>query len=358
MKYDPRCLLNFFAKSRKLALSTVICMSPGFVSTGGAQTSAPDNPPNNQPTAETHFDENRAYAHLRTICQIGPRISTTAGMAKQQAYLKALFEPLGAEITMQKFLVSNPLADEKRGRDFQGQTTQLELANMIVRLNPKLKQRLLLCCHYDTRPYPDRDRRNPQGTFVGANDGASGVAVLGELARHLEAIPGPYGIDLVFFDGEEFVYVNRRDPMFLGSTHFAQQYRDRKENYQYAYAVLIDMVGDKNLQIYFETNSLAYAPRLTKSIWGVAQRLKIREFIPKEKYKISDDHLPLNSIAGIPTCDIIDFDYPTPNSKNAFWHTEKDIPENCSAESLGKVGSVLLQWIREMQQLNAAPDSR
>jgi len=256
---------------------------------------------------------------------------------------------------MQNFLVRNPLANQGR---FDGRAAQLQLSNMVVRFRPELKQRLLFCCHYDTRPYPDSDRRNPQGTFIGANDGGSGVAVLCELGRNLQNVSGPYGIDLVFFDGEEFVYVARRDPLFLGSTHFAKQYVARQKDYRYAYGVLIDMVGDKNLQIYFERNSVQYAPRLTRSIWGVAKRLKVREFIAKEKYTISDDHLPLNRIAGIPTCDIIDFDYPTPRSKNAFWHTEKDIPENCSEESLGKVGKVLLQWIVEMQRLNVAPTNR
>lgn len=304
---------------------------------------------------DSQFDGDRSYGHLLKICQIGPRISTTDGMAKQQDYLKALFKPLGATITLQPFSVNNPLAQSQPRQGDLTQPPQLQLANLIVQFRPELKQRLLFCCHYDTRPFPDRDRRNPQGTFIGANDGASGVAVLSELARHLPSIDGPYGIDLVFFDGEEFVYVNRRDPMFLGSTHFANAYLQRKKDFYYAYAVLIDMVGDKNLQIYFESNSLAYAPRLTKSIWNVAKRLKIREFVPKEKYKISDDHLPLNSIARIPTCDIIDFDFPTPQSKNAFWHTQNDKPENCSAESLAKVGNVLLQWTREMQQLNVAP---
>ena len=310
------------------------------------------------------FDAQLAFGHLQRICAIGPRVSTTDGMLKQQQYIRQQFEGLGAEVTMQRFAADNPLSSPRGNHfvadpnGFERPTPQLELANMIVRLRPAATQRLLFCCHYDTRPYPDRDRRNPQGTFIGANDGASGVAVLCELGRHLASLDGPYGIDFVFFDGEEFVYVDRRDPMFLGSTHFANQYASRKENFRYAYAVLIDMVGDANLQIFFEGNSLTYAPRLTRSIWGVAQRLKVREFIAKQKYKISDDHLPLNRIAGIPTCDIIDFDYPTPRSKNAFWHTEKDTIENCSAESLGKVGKVLLQWTVEMQALNVAPAGR
>lgn len=329
--------------------------SPSISGVGMVETTTPRSASASKHENVAGFDAQVAFSHLEKICEIGPRISTTAGMLQQQKYLRDLFLPMSAEVTLQKFMARNPLSDPG---GFDGRSTKLELANMIVRFQPELKQRLLFCCHYDTRPFPDRDRRNPQGTFIGANDGASGVAVLCELGRHLAAIKGPYGVDLVFFDGEEFVYVNRRDPMFLGSTYFANQYVQRRADFRYAYAILIDMVGDKNLQIFFERNSLQYAPRLTRSIWGVAQRLKVREFVAKERHTISDDHLPLNRIAGIPTCDVIDFDFPSLRSKNAFWHTEKDVPENCSAESLGKVGRVLLQWTVEMQQLNVAPANR
>ena len=140
--------------------------------------------------------------------------------------------------------------------------------------------------------------------------------------------------------------------MFLGSGFFANEYATRKFDWKYTYGVLLDMVGDKNLEIDYEGNSLGFAPRLTRSIWGVAQELGIKEFIAKERHKIRDDHLPLNSIARIETCDIIDFDFPDINSNNAYWHTQQDSVENCSAESLGKVGRVVLEWLRQMQRLN------
>ncbi len=330
------------------------------------------------------FDADRAFEHLENVCAFGRRFSTSRGMTQQQAYIRQHFESLGVQIFMQPFTVRNPLD----GR-------QVQLANMIVRFHPQRSKRLLLCCHYDTRPFPDLDRRNPHGVFIGANDGASGVAVLCELGRHIKQLSresksvsatsadlagtpetddGKYGIDFAFFDGEEYVYVARRDPMFLGSTHFANQYvrtgfppepkvsdNERRlfhtaqaDNSRYVFAILIDMVGDKNLQIFYEGNSLKYAPRLTKSIWDVAARMKVKEFVPKQKHLLRDDHLPLNQIARIPTCDIIDFDFPSARRKHAFWHTEADVVENCSARSLGTVGSVLLQWLAEMQQL-AAP---
>ena len=149
--------------------------------------------------------------------------------------------------------------------------------------------------------------------------------------------------------------------MFLGSTYFAQVYADQtaknKINWKYEYGILVDMIGDKDLQIYFEGNSLGfdhgndYGKRLSESIWGVARQMGVKEFIPKQRHQIRDDHLPLNQIGRIPVIDIIDFDFPNPQQGNIYWHTREDKPENCSAESLGKVGSVLLEWTRQLQAM-------
>jgi glutaminyl-peptide cyclotransferase len=164
---------------------------------------------------------------------------------------------------------------------------------------------------------------------------------------------GTFGIDFLFFDGEEFVIVRQRDPMFLGSTFFARSYLDKKLiPWSYEQAILVDMVADKDLQIFMEQNSLNFAKELTHEIFGVANDIGVKEFIPKEGKLIRDDHLPLNQIARIPTCDLIDFDFPNPAAKNAFWHTRNDNVKNCSAESLGKVGSVVLAWLRKKQKGN------
>jgi len=139
--------------------------------------------------------------------------------------------------------------------------------------------------------------------------------------------------------------------MFLGSLHFARQYDARNWDVSYHYAVLVDMIGDKNLQLKMEVNSLNMARNLTKMIWSVAKDLKVREFRATKGHTIKDDHLPLNEIARIPTCDIIDFDYPKPGTRNRYWHTTMDTVENCSADSLGKVGKVMLEWSRRMQDV-------
>lgn len=285
----------------------------------------------------SQFDANAAFEFLKKVCEFGPRPSGSQGMKRQQELLQEHFKQnTGGEVFHQNFTVRHP----NDGR-------QIEMKNLLVRWHPERKKRLLICCHYDTRPFPDRDPVNPRGVFIGANDGASGVGLMCELGKHVAALEGKYGVDFIFFDGEEFVFVSRRDEMFLGSTFFARAYSQGQVQADYKAGVLVDMVADKNLQIHYEGNSLKKAPRVTRHLWQIAGQLGIKEFVAKRRHTIRDDHLPLNQIARIPVCDIIDFDFPVDG--NGYWHTQQDIVANCSAESLGKVGKVVLQWLREMQ---------
>ncbi|HSG73158.1 MAG TPA: M28 family peptidase, partial [Planctomycetaceae bacterium] len=143
------------------------------------------------------FDGDRAYKHLVEICKIGARISGSPGMTRQQKLIVDHFEKLGATVTYQGFDVAHPLTGNP-----------VRMNNLIVSWDPKAEERILLCCHYDTRPFPDRDRFNPRGIFYGANDGASGVALFMEMGESIKTlkIPHGYGVDMVFFDGEELVY--------------------------------------------------------------------------------------------------------------------------------------------------------
>lgn len=284
-------------------------------------------------TPKSEFDEQRAYDYLVKICRLGSRMSGSQGMAEQQKLLVDHFTDCGADVQFQPFDAAHPLS---------GQPVRMN--NLVVRWHPKTRQRILLACHYDTRPYPDRDLIQPRGKFIGANDGASGVALFMELAHHLRGKTFPYGLDMVCFDGEELIY-GRQGEYFLGSEYFATQYRDEPPTHRYLAGVLVDMIADRDLELFQEKNSLKYAPHITKSIWETAARLKVKEFIPRAKHEVQDDHLPLNEIAKIPTCDIIDFDY-------RHWHTTKDIPAQCSGRSLAKVGQVLLAWLAEPPDLS------
>lgn len=283
------------------------------------------------------FGGQRAYRHLQELCALGPRFSGSEGMLAQQRLLSDHFSDLGARVSMQSWKTRHP-----------EDGSPVTMSNLIAEWHPERRERILICAHYDTRPFPDRDRRHPKGTFVGANDGASGVALLQELGRHMSQLPGEVGVDFVLFDGEEFIFDDKRDGelYFLGAQHFSSVYANQPPAHRYRCGVLLDMVGDAELNLYQERNSLRYARSLTTDIWRVAAELQIAEFKPRPRHEIRDDHLSLNEIARIPTCDIIDFDYPRPGLGPSYWHTEADTPDKCSAASLSKVGATLLEWLR------------
>jgi hypothetical protein len=276
------------------------------------------------------FDGRQAYEQLKEICAIGQRVSGSPGMETQRKMLVAYFEKLGGEVELQKFSGLDP-------RD----GSSVPMANLIVHWHPDRKERVLLAAHFDTRPFPDQDQFRPDGLFIGANDGASGTALLMELGRSMPALKGNVGVDFVLFDAEEFVFHEQNQKYFLGSEYFSRQYAAGKSPYRYRYAILLDMVGDADLQIFQEKQTLRRPENrpLVDSIWKTAQRLRVREFIARPKHDVRDDHLALMDIAKIPSCDLIDFDYP-------YWHTTADTPDKCSALSLAKVGWVLLEWIK------------
>jgi peptidase M28-like protein len=280
------------------------------------------------------FDGRAAYTHLRQICAFGPRPSGSAGMVAQQRFVADHFRRLGARVSFQEFRTPNP----RDGVD-------VPMANMIVEWHPDHTERILLCTHYDTRPYPDRDRRNPGGVHIGANNGASGVAVLMELGKWMPRLESKYGVDFVLFDGSQFVFKegNWRKPgdrQLLGSEYFAKNYVSNPPPFKYRWGVMLNMVAGDSLQVYEEHNSMSWRDTrpLVDDIWRNAYKLGVREFIPTRQDAVSDDHMKLNEIAKIPTCEIIDFDDP-------YYRTEQDTPQACSALSLAKVGWVLLDWL-------------
>ena len=284
----------------------------------------------------------RAFKVLEDICALGPRPSGSPGMTRQQDLLTNHFQSLGGNVRRQTFSVRHPLDG-----------SAVSMTNLIVHWHADRRERILLCAHYDTRPFPDRDpdrRRRRTGTFIGANDGASGVAVLAELAHHMPGLHSHFGIDFSLFDGEEFVFDDRRDPYFLGSEFFSRQYVSQPPEYRYRWAVLLDMVGDKHLNLLQDRYSMQWRDTrpMVLDIWNTARRLGVTEFIARTRFAaIRDDHIMLHDIAKIPACDVIDFDYTRPRSRLSYWHTEADTPDKCSALSLAKVGWVILEWIKQ-----------
>lgn len=315
-----------------------IVLSLGALLLGSAHTSresalARQRPPiSNLTLDDIPFDGATAYEYLKQICALGPRPSGSEGMRAQQKLLVDHFEKLGGKVTLERFRYRHP----REG-------TPVEMANVVVQWHPEREERILVCAHYDTRPFPDQDRRNPRGTFIGANDGASGVALLMQLGKEMSELKGPIGVDFALFDGEEFVF-DDNDPYFIGSEWFARQYVANKPPYRYRAAVLVDMIGDADLQLPQEINSIRWPDTrpIVDDIWRTAQRLGVREFIARPGVEVRDDHLKLRQFGKIPAIDIIDFDYP-------YWHTEADTPERCSPLSLAKVGWVLSEWLKQQR---------
>jgi glutaminyl-peptide cyclotransferase len=212
------------------------------------------------------------------------------------------------------------------------------MTNIIANFQLNNPSRILLCAHWDTRPWADQDplTANRMKPVMGANDGASGVAVLLEIARLIKLNPPPYGIDIVLFDGEDSGTYGDNDSWAVGSKEFAKR---KPHDYNPMYGILLDLIGDKDQQIYIEANSNRYAPHIVNKIWHKADELGITTFIPDIGYEVMDDHIRLLE-AGILCVDLIDFDYP-------YWHTTEDTPDKCSPESLENVGRVILSIIYE-----------
>lgn len=283
------------------------------------------------------FNGAEAYGYLKQLCDIGPRRSGSEAMLAQQKLLAEYFEKLGAKVEFQRFKAPYPLD----GPDAPMIGHDVPMANMIVRFNPENHDRVMLCGHYDTLPFPLYDPVNPRGRFVGANDNGAGIAILMELGSELARHPPKVGVDFVFFDGEEFIF-KKDGKFFWGSEYFANDYAQHPPAFRYRCAVLLDMVGGTELQLPQEPTSVTWddSRPLVKGIWATAARLGVQEFVPwLARDAVLDDHIALHEVAKIPACDLIDFSYKP-------WHTQADTPEHCSALSMAKVGWVLQEWLR------------
>jgi len=284
------------------------------------------------PKPSERFDAKNAFKYLTDICKLGPRLTASRPMQRQQQVLKDHFEKLGFEVEFQRFNARQP----SRAESFP-------CVNLLVKLNPDRSKRVLLSCHYDTRPMADREPplSNRRGQFIGANDGAGSVALLMELGRLLPSLPVSVGVDIAFFDAEEFIYDTQRDQYFIGSEAFVRKLVADGGKDRYTKVLNLDMVAGKDLQLHPDVDSSVKAGVLVAEVWGIAQELGIKEFDHEPKHQVRDDHEPFLN-AGINAADIIDFDY-------AHWHKLSDTPQNCSAESMDKVAAVLVEWLKRQK---------
>jgi len=279
------------------------------------------------------FDAVRAFALLEAQCDLGTRRPGSPGIEE----LRRLIETMAAAHGLPAIRLCSTQTDPLGGG-------KIEVCNIVVSAGPPGGERLWLGAHYDTRPVCDRDPEPERRSepLVGANDGASGVAVLLHLVEILGRQAPPGGVDLIFFDGEDSGVAGEPGSYCLGSQHLARTWQDMGSPLAAGEPrglILLDMVGEKNLRIPMERLSLAWAPAWTRAVFDRARQLGLDAFVSVPGQAVIDDHEPFLR-AGIPAVDLIDFEFPQ-------WHTTADTPEVCAAASLDQVGRLLLSLIYE-----------
>ncbi len=289
------------------------------------------------------FSADSASQFIKKQVDFGPRIPNSKAHQQAALYLVETLKRYGAQITVQEF----------EAETYDG--SKLRLKNVIASFNPEKSKRILLAAHWDTRPFSDKDPEKPTATFQGANDGASGVGVLLEIARvmHTTSLP-EVGIDIIFFDGEDWgekegeqgthpLKGGLQEWWCLGSQYWSKN--KHKSNYSAYYGILLDMVGSRNAQFYKEGYSMEFAPAIVDKVWNHAQRLGYSHvFVKKNLPGVTDDHVFVNSIAKIPMINIVHFE-PGIGYFGDFHHTQKDNFELISKDMLGIVGTTLLNVI-------------
>jgi len=278
----------------------------------------------------TAFDGEKAYTYLHEQCDIGYRNPGSTGHQKALDYYRNFFIELADTFILQTF-----------EQEIPDDSVSFTLTNVVAGFNPGGENPLLIGAHWDTRPRADHDPDPKKRSLpiLGANDGASGVAVLMHLGELLQKNQPKRSIYLVLFDGVDYGYSGSLEYYCMGSEYFAKNLPIPKPSE----AIVIDMIGDKELNIPIERQSYSSHPELVKKLWSLAKIRDYSEFQHKFGNYIHDDHVMLIEHAGIPSVDLIDFEYP--NRYQNFWHTSMDTPDKCSPHSLEVVGQVLYDYI-------------
>jgi len=281
---------------------------------------------NKKPVEIPDFDGQEAFAYLEKQVSFGPRVPGTESNTACREYIKSFFDSLGAETDTLEF----EHIDKVTGK-------AVKMVNILAHFkggNENAK-RYLFAAHYDTRPRaehdPDSTKRNEW--IAGANDGASGVAVLMELGKLVAKQKPNASIDFVILDGEDYGRPGDLHEYFLGAKDLIL----RKIKGKYQWAIIVDMIGDRDLKIYREKFSQKYFPELNDRVWDIAKELGKTAFVDSAGQQVYDDHLSFMTIK-LPSIVVIDFKYP-------YWHTTHDTPDKCSPVSLKTVGDVLATLI-------------
>ena len=300
-----------------------------------------------QPTTESistvnipQFMADSAYQYIQAQADFGPRVPNTDAHKACGDYLASQLEKFGAK-------VYNQYADLAAYDN-----TVLKARNIIGAYNPDSRRRVLLCAHWDSRPFADqdKDKKNHRKPILGVNDGASGVGVLLEIARQLQQQAPTIGIDIIFFDAEDYGAPYFYDGIYRPHTWcLGSQYWGRMPHvagYNARYGILLDMVGGKKATFYQEPYSKRTAGKQVKKIWDTAHQLGFGSFFPKtEGMEVTDDHIYVNEYARIPCVDIINYDPKSDTGFGDFWHTVDDNMSIIDKATLQAVGQTILNVI-------------
>ncbi len=284
------------------------------------------------------FDRDLAFEYIKHQISFGPRNPNSTGHLKTKEFLLTELKKYCDTVFSQDFVYPG----------YNGE--RLNLSNIIASFNTDSKHRILLCAHWDTRPRSDKDTSpaDRDKPIIGANDGASGVAVLLTISKMLSEKNVDYGVDIVLFDGEDYGKEGDLLNYSLGAKYFAQ---NKPDYIKPQFAILLDMVGDKEARFRKEPNSIRFAPDIVDFVWNLANKLNLKTFSNEISDPIYDDHIPLGEI-GIKIINIIDAELigaDSPNPRRNYWHTQNDTIENISKETLKEVGQLLIHLIYSLK---------
>lgn len=288
--------------------------------------------------ASPDFSADTAYYFIERQVKFGPRVPNTDAHAKCADYLENTLKKYASSVFVQKGNVEA----------FDGKN--LSIRNIIASFAPEKKNRILLCAHWDTRPFADQDTERQGEPIDGANDGGSGVGVLLEIARLLSQHEPPVGVDIIFFDAEDYGQPDndtrpvKKDTYCLGSQYWAKN--PPTPGYKPMYGILLDMVGAKNATFKMEGISMSFAPSVMQKVWNTGAEIGFSDYFLFERTgQIVDDHFYINQLTGIPTIDIIHHDASTESGFPQTWHTHRDRLEEIDRSSLKAVGQTVTEVI-------------
>ncbi len=290
------------------------------------------------PTPE--FNSDSAYYYIQKQVDFGPRVPNTETHTACASYLAEKLRAYGAELIVQEATV----------KAFDN--TPLKIKNIIAQFNKSNSNRILLFAHWDTRPFADycEEPERRDEPILGANDGASGVAVLLEIARQLCKTTPYIGVDIILFDAEDYGQPEHRNLSYkentwcLGSQYWAKN--KHNPDYYARYGILLDMVGEKNATFTREGISMFYASSIVDKVWNIAAKLGYSDYFSFEKtQQITDDHLYVNQFGNIPSIVIIQHDNTTETNFGAYWHTHNDNMDIIDKNTLKAVGQTVLEVI-------------